>query len=56
MLHEMRVETGVDLDRLLGAARAAQEILGRPLGSHTLLAGPVEWHPERDPFKENPPR
>ncbi|HEX8049991.1 MAG TPA: hydroxymethylglutaryl-CoA lyase [Solirubrobacterales bacterium] len=56
MLHEMRVETGVDLDSLLGAARAAQEVLGRPLGSHTLLAGPVEWHPERDPFKENPPR
>ena len=56
MLHEMRVETGIDLDRLLGAARAAQEVLGRPLGSHTLLAGPVEWHAERDPFKENPPR
>jgi len=56
MLHEMRVETGIDLERLLGAARAAQEVLGRPLGSHTLLAGPVEWHAERDPFKENPPR
>jgi hydroxymethylglutaryl-CoA lyase len=56
MLHEMGVETGVDLGRLLAAARAVQEVLGRPLGSHTLLAGPVEWHPERDPFKENPPR
>jgi hydroxymethylglutaryl-CoA lyase len=56
MLHEMGVETGVDLGRLLEAARAAQEVLGRPLGSHTLVAGPVEWHPERDPFKEHPPR
>jgi hydroxymethylglutaryl-CoA lyase len=56
MLHEMNIETGIDLGRLLEAARAAQEVLGRPLSSHTLVAGPVEWHPERDPFKENPPR
>jgi hydroxymethylglutaryl-CoA lyase len=56
MLGEMGVETGIDLGKLLDAARAAQEVLGRPLGSHTLLAGPVEWHAERDPFKENPPR
>ncbi|HET8954233.1 MAG TPA: hydroxymethylglutaryl-CoA lyase [Solirubrobacterales bacterium] len=56
MLHEMGVETGIDLGRLLEAAAAAQEALGRPLASHTLVAGPVEWHPERDPFKENPPR
>lgn len=45
MLHEMWIETGVDLDRLLEAAAAVREVLGRPLGSHTLLAGPVEWHP-----------
>jgi hydroxymethylglutaryl-CoA lyase len=56
MLHEMGIETGIDLAKLLGAAAAAQEVLGRPLGSHTLVAGPVEWHAERDPFKENPPR
>jgi hydroxymethylglutaryl-CoA lyase len=56
MLHEMGIETGVDLAKLLEAAGAAQEVLGRPLGSHTLVAGPVEWHSERDPFKENPPR
>ena len=56
MLHEMGIETGVDLAKLLDAARAAQEVLGRPLASHTLIAGPVEWHPEHDPFKENPPR
>jgi hydroxymethylglutaryl-CoA lyase len=56
MLHEMRIETGIDLPKLLAAARAAQEVLGRPLGSHTLVAGPVEWHPEHDPFKGSPPR
>jgi len=56
MLREMGIETGIDLGELLDAARAAQETLGRPLASHTLVAGPVEWHAERDPFKENPPR
>jgi hydroxymethylglutaryl-CoA lyase len=44
MLHEMGFETGVDLDALVGVARRAQQILGRPLGSHTLVAGPIEWH------------
>jgi hydroxymethylglutaryl-CoA lyase len=44
MLHEMGVETGIDLGLLLGAARAARDVLGRPLGSHTLTAGPVDWH------------
>jgi hydroxymethylglutaryl-CoA lyase len=43
MLHEMGVETGVSLERLLEAARAVQEVLGRPLGSHVLTAGPVQW-------------
>src|SRR4051812_13208647 len=43
MLHEMGYETGIDLERLVEAARAAQELLGRPLGSHVLTAGPVDW-------------
>jgi hydroxymethylglutaryl-CoA lyase len=43
MLHEMGVETGIDLGRLLEAAREAQRVLGRPLGSHTIVAGPVDW-------------
>jgi hydroxymethylglutaryl-CoA lyase len=55
MLHEMGIETGVDLGLLLEAAAAAQEVLGRRLGSHTLVAGPVDWHPEHDPFP-GPPR
>ena len=43
MLHEMGVETGVDLERLLEASRAAEELLGRPLGAHVLRAGPIDW-------------
>ncbi|HEY1537994.1 MAG TPA: hydroxymethylglutaryl-CoA lyase [Solirubrobacteraceae bacterium] len=45
MLHEMGIATGVDLDALLGAAREIQRVLGRTLGSHTLVAGPVDWQP-----------
>jgi hydroxymethylglutaryl-CoA lyase len=44
MLHEMGIETGIDLEALLDAAREVQRVLGRPLGSHTLVAGPVDWH------------
>ena len=43
MLHEMGVQTGIDLPALLACARAVQYHLGRPLGSHTLVAGPVDW-------------
>ena len=43
MLHEMGIETGVDLPQLIEASRAAQEVLGRPLGAHVLRAGPVDW-------------
>ena len=47
MLHEMGYETGIDLERVVEAARAAQTVLGRALGSHVLLAGPVDWSPGR---------
>ncbi len=43
MLEEMGVQTGVELPRLIEASRAAQELLGRPLGAHVLRAGPVDW-------------
>jgi hydroxymethylglutaryl-CoA lyase len=43
MLHEMGITTGVDLPALIACARRVQQLLGRPLGSHTLVAGPVEW-------------
>jgi len=46
MLHEMGVQTGIDLEALLAATRDVASVLGRPLGSHTLVAGPVDWHRE----------
>jgi hydroxymethylglutaryl-CoA lyase len=46
MLHEMGIETGIDLPRLIEASHAAQETLGHPLGAHVLVAGPVDWHRE----------
>jgi hydroxymethylglutaryl-CoA lyase len=36
----MGVETGVDLDALIRTAELAQEIVGRPLESGVLRAGP----------------
>jgi hydroxymethylglutaryl-CoA lyase len=44
MLHEMGVATGIDLPALIDASRAVREVLGRPLGSHVLTAGPVQWN------------
>jgi hydroxymethylglutaryl-CoA lyase len=44
MLHEMGIETGIDLGALVEASRSVQRVLGRPLGSHVLSAGPVDWH------------
>ena len=43
MLHEMGIQTAIDLSALLHAAYAVREILGRELGSHTLIAGPIDW-------------
>jgi hydroxymethylglutaryl-CoA lyase len=40
MLHDMGVDTGIDLDALLDAARLAEEITGRQLPSGVLRAGP----------------
>jgi hydroxymethylglutaryl-CoA lyase len=44
MLEEMGIATGVDLPALVAAAGMAADVLGRPLGSHVLTAGPVDWH------------
>jgi hydroxymethylglutaryl-CoA lyase len=44
MLEEMGIGTGVELPKLIEASAAAQEVMGRPLGAHVLVAGPVDWH------------
>lgn len=45
MLHEMGVETGLDLELIIQAALDAQATLGRKLTSHSIVAGPVNWSP-----------
>lgn len=45
MVEEMGIRTGIDLPSLIAASAEAQQVLGRPLGSHVLRAGPVEWNP-----------
>jgi len=51
MLHEMGVDTGIDLDALIDAGRRAEEIVGMRLRSNVVLAGPV-IHGESSPHKE----
>jgi len=43
MLEQMGISTGIDLPALLECASSVGALLGRPLGSHTLLAGPIDW-------------
>lgn len=43
MFSEMGIDTGIDLEALIATSVAAQEVIGRPLGSHVLKAGPVRW-------------
>jgi hydroxymethylglutaryl-CoA lyase len=40
MLHDMGIDTGIDLAALIAAARLAEEIVGRSLPSGVLRAGP----------------
>jgi hydroxymethylglutaryl-CoA lyase len=40
MLHDMGIDTGIDLDSLLSVAALAEEIVGRELPSGVLRAGP----------------
>ena len=43
MLEEMGISTGVALESVLAAAAAVRALLGRSRGSHTLVAGPIDW-------------
>ena len=40
MLHEMGIETGIDLGRLIGVAREAETVMGRELPGQVMKAGP----------------
>ena len=40
MLHEMDYETGIDLDRLVAAARGLERVVGRQLPGQVMKAGP----------------
>ncbi|GAA1366524.1 hydroxymethylglutaryl-CoA lyase [Catellatospora chokoriensis] len=40
MLHDMGIDTGIDLEKLIEAARLAEQIVGRELPSGVLRAGP----------------
>jgi hydroxymethylglutaryl-CoA lyase len=42
MLHEMGIETGVDLPRLIGAAELAEEIVGHALPGSIKVGGPLD--------------
>lgn len=42
MCHEMGIETGIDLDRLLDVARLAEEIVGHPLPGKVKTAGNLD--------------
>jgi hydroxymethylglutaryl-CoA lyase len=40
LLHEMGIETGIDLDKLCAAARDVEEVIGRTLPGQVMKAGP----------------
>lgn len=43
MLHEMGIQTGIDIESLVDCSRDMQSRLGRKLTSHVLTAGPINW-------------
>jgi hydroxymethylglutaryl-CoA lyase len=46
LLHELGIETGIDLDALISIARRVEAILGRPLPGQVMKAGPrLARHP-----------
>ena len=45
MLHEMGINTGIDLDSLIECARYAERITGRNLPGRLMNAGKVIWQP-----------
>jgi len=56
LCHEMGIETGYDLDKLIEATAIAEEVVGHPLWGHVSKAGPRphddELYPLEMPFVE----
>lgn len=56
LCHEMGIETGYDLDKLIEAAAIAEEVVGHPLWGHVSKAGPrprdERLYPTDMPFVE----
>jgi hydroxymethylglutaryl-CoA lyase len=49
MLHEMGIETGIDLEKLCAAARHVEQVIGRTLPGQVMKAGPrLKLHPLDD--------
>jgi hydroxymethylglutaryl-CoA lyase len=44
LCHEMGIETGIDLDKLIDAARLAERIIGRPLAGRIMHAGSLKQY------------
>jgi hydroxymethylglutaryl-CoA lyase len=43
LLHEMGIETGIDLNLLITAARDMEALLGYPLPGQVMKSGPIDW-------------
>ena len=54
LCHEMGVETGYDLDKLIEAAAVAEEVVGHPLSGHVSKGG-ARPHKEQDLYPLNMP-
>ena len=56
LCHEMGIETGYDLDKLIEAAVIAEEVVGHPLWGHVSKAGVrprgKQIYPKEMPFVE----
>ena len=57
MCHQMGIETGYDLDKVIEAACIAEEVVGHPLWGHVSKAGPLpsreQIYPADMPFVES---
>ncbi len=42
MCHEMGIDTGIDLEKMIEASRMAEEIIGRPLMGRVMHSGSLK--------------